>query len=248
MLKGRLSETEASLRAEKPQACDSSRAAQTWHHPQHFPQALQSTRSNHSLLRAFKSTWLLAGFYLSFSYLFCFVHLPTFASPFRLWVCWEQEPTVLKIQPKLWFDMKEELGFDGETSEWVNEWMMTCGSSANCRALQFGAFSTLDDSKAVEMSHWENKPFPNNEVAILGRWIAAGWAGKLEAQKPARRLFGKVGFRAAHKRKKSVTALPGWPSTYVHFHLTECKVGNNLLRYFLLKLFFLIDTATLHKY
>lgn len=71
----------------------------------------------------------------------------------------------------------------------------------DCQALQLGTFSLLDNGKTMEISDQENKQFPNNEIAVLGRWITAEWAGRLEAQTPARRLFGKVGFRAARKGK-----------------------------------------------
>lgn len=72
--------------------------------------------------------------------------------------------------------------------------MMNGGSSANCRALQVGAFSLPNNGKTVELSDQENKLVPDKEITMLVRWIAAGWAGELEAQGPAQSLFGKVGF------------------------------------------------------
>lgn len=79
--------------------------------------------------------------------------------------------------------------------------MMNGGSSANCLALKFGIFSLPDNGKAVAISDQENKLFSNNETSILVRWITAERAGKLEAQRPALRLFGKVSFQAACKCK-----------------------------------------------
>lgn len=67
---------------------------------------------------------------------------------------------------------------------------------------------------------------PANEITILGGWVTAGWNGKVEAQRPAGRLFGKVGFQAACKCEKSLSAIPGGPSGSVYFYPTEYKVRN----------------------
>lgn len=71
-------------------------------------------------------------------------------------------------------------------------------------------------------------PEPANEVTALEGWVTAGRVGKLEAQRPTGRLFGKVASKlpASVKNKKSTSTLPGGPSSFVYFYPTKYKVRN----------------------
>lgn len=85
-------------------------------------------------------------------------------------------------------------------------------------------------------------PVPANEVTALEGWVTAGRAGKLEAQRPTGRLFGKVASKlpASVKNKKSTSTLPGGPSSFVLF-LSYKIQGQKQVEHFQQILIFLID-------
>lgn len=74
-----------------------------------------------------------------------------------------------------------------------------------------------------------------NEIAILGRWITAGWARKPEVQRTTRRLFGKVVSKLSTSVK--IYECITWMAIQLCLFLSYKIQGQKQLEYLLLKFF-----------
>lgn len=111
-----------------------------------------------------------------------------------------------------------------------------------------GSTSTNQPGALLLSRQWEGRELCGQENRLmkppeLGGWITAGWMGMQRAQKPAGRLFGKVGFQAACKSKKEIYERITRRAIQLRLFLSYRIQGQKQVEHFRRKLFFLIDTT-----
>lgn len=129
------------------------------------------------------------------------------------WVCWQQ-----KLQDPLTqhrpIHKKTQVLMEGGMKEWVNEWYMET-------PLQIS-------QELFSCRQWEGLgalwPELANEITILGGWITAGGLGSWRPRDPLEGYLERSASKLPASVKKSMSALPGGPSSFVYFYPTKYKV------------------------